>query len=268
MTTRRSAVAGYFYPKDSETLRLDLSRLVKGSEKKAAVPAIVVPHAGYVYSGAVAGEVYGRVEIPAVAVVLGPNHSGRGPAVAYQREGEWETPLGGVRIDERFAAMLERSGKLFVDDDEAHRLEHSIEVQLPFLQFLRPDIRFVPICLATADPNDLRDVGEAVAAAMGKYADPVLVVASSDFTHYEPHEVAKERDAITIADIESLNSEKLLEHVFEVPVTMCGFAGVAAAITAARARGAKKGELIRYQTSGEVSGDLRSVVGYAGMILR
>ena len=267
MTTRRAAVAGYFYPADSDELRAALALLVPTGVAKTPAAALVVPHAGYRYSGAVAGATYARVQIPSVVIVLGPNHAGRGATVAYQRGGQWETPLGGIPVDERLATYLERTGKLFRDDEESHRQEHSIEVQLPFLQFLRPDVRFVPIGLSTADPNELRDVGTAIAGAIAQYKDPVLVVASTDFSHDETEDDARAHDAQAIADIEALDSAKLLEHVFETPVTMCGFAAVCATMTAAKARGATRATLVGRATSGDVTGDRRSVVGYAGMVL-
>jgi len=263
---RRPAVAGTFYA-GTERLRDQVRELLPdGAERKRVVGA-VAPHAGLMYSGAVAGAVYARIEPPATLVILGPNHTGKGADAAIMTEGTWTTPLGEVGIDRDLARAILRASHTLEEDGLAHRDEHSIEVQIPFVQVLMPEARIVPICLMSQSQAVCRDVGQAVAEGVRKAGGPVVIVASTDMSHYVPRAVAERKDRLAIAAIEALDPEALFAVVRDERISMCGFHPTAAALVAAKALGATRGHLVRYATSGEVSGDQHSVVGYAGLLL-
>jgi AmmeMemoRadiSam system protein B len=265
---RKPAVAGYFYPGEPEALRSELDRcLSKKHPPKTKAIGIVVPHAGYKYSGGVAGEVYGRVEIPDKLVVLSPNHTGEGAAYALMPEGEWLTPLGSARIDSDLAGRFQRHCPLLEDDAEAHRSEHSLEVQIPFLQRLKKDFSFVPLTLSYIPYVQCEELGRALARTVRETAEPVLIVASSDMNHYESQEVAEKKDFLAIRRIEALDPQGLYETVRRERISMCGIIPTTVMLVAARELGAKKGELVRHATSGDVTGDYGSVVGYAGLVI-
>jgi AmmeMemoRadiSam system protein B len=226
---------------------------------------LIVPHAGYRYSGPVAAHSYYKlasVGILESIIILGPNHTGLGSGVSTMTEGEWSTPLGDVPVDADLAREIADSSDLVDIEDEAHRNEHSIEVQLPFLQFIYPRrFKFVPICMMLQDLKTSIEVGEAIAKAAEKHGAAVL--ASSDWTHYEPHEEAQSKDKQAIEAALQLNEKKFQEIIEERPVSACGYGPVTAMIHAAKLRGVRSGNLLSYQTSGDVTGDKRSVVGYA-----
>ncbi|NMC74815.1 MAG: AmmeMemoRadiSam system protein B [Geobacteraceae bacterium] len=263
--TRKPAVAGQFYTSDALRLRAQIETLSRVNGPKKKVKGIISPHAGYVYSGAVSGEVYGRIEIPATALILGPNHHGFGPLAAVSRKEEWMTPLGSVPVNARLAERVLRNSPLLKEDMAAHQYEHSIEVQVPFLQVARPDISIVPICLGMMDFESCRNLGISLAKSIREYGEEVLIVASSDMSHYEPDEVARQKDEMALREIVALNPAGLYSVVVSRDITMCGVIPTAVMLTAALELGATKCELIRYATSGEVSGDYRQVVGYAGV---
>ncbi len=265
---RKPAVAGYFYPGKPEELRSMLRRMVDLKADKVKAVAVVSPHAGFIYSGYVAGAVFSSVVLPGRIVILGPSHRGIQPLFALAAKGKWQTPLGEVPLDSSLAeALLEKSSLVEVDED-AHGAEHSLEVQLPFIQYLKPDFSLLPICISgRAGYQDLENLGRDLAASIKEAGEEVLIVASTDMSHYVSQETAKRRDGMAIEKILALDARGLYNTVVEKDISMCGFQPTAAAIVAARELGAKKAELVRYQTSGDASGDYNQVVGYAGLRL-
>jgi len=268
-TVRHPAVAGRFYPRDPDDLRtealgyLDQASIV--SEARVRALGCIAPHAGYMYSGDVAGAVFGHVEIPERCIVLGPNHTGMGRALAIMSEGAWETPLGAVAIDGELADALKQRFPLLQDDAAAHRAEHAIEVELPFLKLRQPNLTFVPIAVGTAQFEPLEKLGQALAEVIAGQRDRVLIVASSDMNHYESDIITRTKDHRAIERILSLDPQGLYDVVTQQDISMCGFGPAVAMLTAARQLGAKSAELVKYATSGDVSGDRNMVVGYAGV---
>lgn len=265
--TRRPAVAGQFYPGSPEQLRAFLYDAVRTLPDLKPVVGVVSPHAGYVYSGKVAGAVYGQIEVPDVAVLLGPNHTGLGTRASLMARGAWATPLGHVSIDEDLADTLRQSCPILEEDSLAHAHEHSLEVQLPFLQYRNPRIRIVPITFMLESLAEVQEAAAGIADALSGWPGRVLLVASSDMTHYEPQERAKEKDDKAIAHVLRLDGEGLLDTTKRHKISMCGVIPTSVMLLASKRLGATRGELVAYATSGEVSGDHQSVVGYAGMIV-
>lgn len=264
---RRPFVAGHFYPGDEAGLRRDVeSFLQPASEVKDAL-GVIVPHAGYMYSGAVAGRVFSRVHLPRRLVILGPNHTGLGRPVAVMARGLWETPLGSALIDETLAGLILDLARMAEPDEAAHRAEHSLEVQIPFLQTMRRDFLFAPVCIGTSRIDDLLALGDSIATAAESLAEPVGIVMSTDMTHYEPAERAKEKDRLAIGRMTELDSEGLHAVVHEHEISMCGSGPVIAGLRALKRMGARSAELIAYANSGDTSGDYREVVGYAGLVV-
>lgn len=265
---RPPAVAGRFYPDDPGRLRSAVdSFLAGGKEQKIRARACMVPHAGYVYSGAVAGEVYRRLEIPARVILLGPRHFPRGASLAIFSDGAWQTPLGMAPIDHLLAEKIARAFPLLLEDAVAHSTEHSLEVQLPFLQRLAPSFAFVPIVIGPAHWEHLEALGKALAAVIAAEREPILLVASSDMNHYESDAVTRVKDRKAIDQILALEPRRLFDTVRDEKISMCGYAAATATLVAARQLGATRAELVRYATSGEVNGDLNEVVGYAGILV-
>lgn len=262
---RIPAVAGQFYSGTEKPLRAELYEFVEKDTEKVKAIGVVSPHAGYVYSGAVAGKVFSSVVIPPVAVILGPNHSGAGKPFSIMTEGSWMTPLGDAPIDDVLAKDLLSRSRLLEEDDIAHAKEHSLEVQVPFLQYRRPDIRIVPICIGGRGADQYVMLGREIAAVLKARRDGVLIVASSDMSHYEHHEEARRKDGLAIDAILALDEEGMLSRVREHDISMCGYAPVAAMLAAAKELGATRADLVLYRTSGDASGDYRAVVGYAGI---
>lgn len=272
MNMRTPYAAGLFYLGYEEGLRRDVKKLLltqPGRDQKIKAKGIVVPHAGYEYSGPVAGSVYGAIEPPKRFVVIGPNHSGFGFPISIEDSGAWKTPLGEAVIDEILAAgILAKSQNVKVSYD-AHRLEHSVEVQLPFLQEIAGNnLSFVPMAMkGIRDTSVYREVGLAMADTMKSIGEEVLIVASTDFTHYEPLSVAETLDKLAIDAIIDLDPELLLQTVYENGISMCGVGPVAAMLYAVIELGAKKAELIKYATSADSTMDTSSVVGYGGLVV-
>ena len=267
---RHPAVAGRFYPLDPEELRQDLSSYLAQTPNQKPVHALgcVVPHAGYMYSGQVAGAVFSTLEIPQLCLVLCPNHTGMGRPLAIVSEGAWKTPLGDVPIDSAFATSLKAHCSLLQEDSAAHRSEHAIEVELPFLQVLQPRLSFIPLALGTGHFEILAQLGEAIATAITEQKSPVLIVASSDMNHYESDAITRVKDQSAIEAILALDARALYDIVTTQHISMCGFGPTVAMLTAARKLGATSAELVKYATSGDISGDRSMVVGYAGVIVR
>ena len=261
-------MAGMFYPAGEESLRGELMDLTRGGRPETATPlALIVPHAGYIYSGRIAARTYLSGTLADRIVVLGPNHTGEGEAIAVQAEGAWRTPLGDAPIDAPLAqAVLAHVPRARIDA-AAHRREHSIEVQVPFLQHLRAGFRFVPICVGTHDPAALLDLGRGLAEVIRGTHERVLLVLSSDMTHYEPADVAERRDRLALDRILALDPEGLLDVVRRESITMCGVAPAVAGLEAARGLGADRAVLVAYGHSGERTGDDTEVVAYAGVAI-
>jgi MEMO1 family protein len=267
---RRPAVAGRFYPGDPQDLRQEAgSYLSAAAATKPLLHAIgcLAPHAGYMYSGHVAGAVFAHMEIPELCVVLCPNHTGVGHALAIMSAGAWETPLGNVPLDSAFATQLKTRFAPLQEDATAHRAEHSAEVELPFLQLRQRKLRFVPIALGTGRLDLLEALGLALAETIADQAEPILIVASSDMNHYESDTVTRIKDQQAIEKILTLDPRGLHEVVTQQAISMCGYGPAVAMLTAARRLGAKSAELVKYATSGDVSGDRDMVVGYAGVVV-
>ena len=264
---REPAVAGSFYPADRARLARDVAALLAPAGAPPPAPAlgVLVPHAGYVYSGAVAGATYARVAVPGRVVVLCPNHTGLGAAVALWPDGAWRTPLGAVPIDAELTEELLAS-PLVEADRAAHLGEHALEVQLPFLQALRPDVRLVALCLGPLPAERALALGHALAAALR--ARPALLVASSDMSHYVSADAARRLDGHALQRLLALDARGLHELVRRERISMCGVVPATVMLAAAGELGAQQAELVRYAHSGDVTGDHRSVVGYAGALVR
>ena len=265
---RHPAVAGRFYPRDPDDLKADLQSYLSPSQETVSALGCVVPHAGYIYSGHVAGAVYARLALPRRCILMCPNHTGMGHPLAIMSAGSWETPLGPVPIDSDLAADLKQRFPLLSEDTEAHRAEHGAEVQLPFLRTRRPDCTFVPIALGTSRYEVLQALGVVIAEAVQAYEEPVLLIASSDMNHYENESITRVKDQKAIERILVMDAQGLFDVVMNESISMCGFGPTVAMLTAARRLGATGTELVRYANSGDVSGDRERVVGYAGIIVR
>ncbi len=265
---RQAQVAGQFYPAISSTLRKQLEKLVDKKEKKEAALGVVSPHAGYVFSGKIAGDLFSRVKLTETVIILGPNHTGLGAAFSLMTAGKWQMPLGPVEIDAVLAKKILQESQYLKDDLQAQLYEHSIEVQLPFLQYFLPEVKIVPIIISAADFQVYAEIGRAIAKTLKKEKRHCLIVASSDMSHYVPQATAETNDHLAIEAILDLDGEKLLEQINKFNISMCGFGPVVIMLCAAKAQGAKGAKLVKYQTSGEVSGDYSSVVGYAGIIVQ
>ena len=278
---RTPAVAGRFYPGRAEELLREIRGYTSSGETPDATGRItaigcVAPHAGYIYSGSVAGAVYSRLEIPAHCVILCPNHTGKGRALAVMANTTWQTPLGEVAADADMGARLLLRFPALHEDSAAHRGEHAIEVQLPFLQARQPELNIVPIAIGTSDFDVLRGLGEALADVIAdrqeenqeeNREEKVLIVASSDMNHYESDAVTRVKDRKAIERVLAMDARGLWEVVLNEDISMCGFGPTVVMLTAAKLLGAASATLVKYATSGEVSGDFESVVGYAGIMV-
>lgn len=267
MTQREAVVSGQFYPADPRELRQTVRSYAGKPESLLDARAVVVPHAGYIYSGSVTGEVFSSVRLPGQIIILGPNHSGRGAALALAPSGTWNTPLGVVQVNAEMNQELKAECPQLQEDATAHRFEHSLEVQIPFLQVLHPSFRFCAICVQTIQLSTLEALGHAMARVIRAQKEPVLLVASSDMTHYKTKEEAARLDHFAIDQILAIDPPGLHRVVFDEDISMCGFAPTVAVLTACRDLGSSAGRLIRYTNSGEVSGDYDRVVAYAGIAI-
>lgn len=265
---RLPAVAGRFYEAKPSLLRREIETYLVHTDHKEEAVGVISPHAGYLYSGHVAGAVYGRIFVPDTVVILGPNHTGLGQPAAVMASGTWQMPFGPVEIEEKLAWYILENSEVLTDDYEAHLYEHSLEVQIPFLQYLNPKLKIVPLCLSLLSLDEIEEIGRAIAQGIIQYRQPVLIVASTDMSHYVPHHIAKEKDMLAIQEILRLDHVGLLEVVARERISMCGVVPTAATLVATKALGAREAELVKYATSGEISGDFYQVVGYAGLIIR
>lgn len=269
---RLPAVAGRFYPSDPAELSAVVRMCAKPAlgDQPTAVKACLVPHAGYMYSGVVAGEVFSRIVLPRKILILGVRHQPHGQQLAILSSGTWRTPLGDALIDEELAQSLRAACPLLREDDVAHSVEHSLEVQLPFLQVLAPEFVFVPVALGTLRYEELVAVGEAVGRVLQASREEVLLVTTSDMNHYEDDATTRVKDRKAIDRILALDARGLYDTCRNQEISMCGLGPTVAMITALRTMGAEGSpsgaELVRYATSADASGDDSAVVGYAGMI--
>jgi MEMO1 family protein len=279
MTTavRTPAVAGRFYPSRAVELLRDVRLYTSLPEAVAEMPRVaaigcVAPHAGYIYSGGVAGAVYGWLEIPQRCVILCPNHTGKGRPLAIMAGTTWQTPLGDVAADADLGARLLGRFPALQEDSAAHRTEHAIEVQLPFLQAQQTNIHIVPIVVGTSDFDVLSGLGEAIADVISSHenenGEKVLIIASTDMNHYESDAVTRVKDRKAIDRVLARDARGLWEVVMSEDISMCGFGPTVVMLTAARSLGSTSATLVKYATSGEVSGDYDSVVGYAGIVVK
>ena len=267
---REPAVAGHFYPGSEKELLSEVQGYLERGVREGDGPrvqalGVIAPHAGYVYSGAVAGAVYARIEVPRKVIVLCPNHTGMGEPLSIMSGGSFRTPLGDVEIDGTLAEALKRGFPLLREDAMAQLREHAVEVQLPFLQVLRKDVAVVPITVGIGQFEVLGALGVVMAKVIAECGEPVLMVASSDMNHYEGDEETRVKDALAIAQVCELQPRGLYDTVRGQDISMCGYGPAVAMLTAALRLGATAAELVKYATSGDVSGDRAHVVGYAGI---
>jgi hypothetical protein len=262
---RMPAVSGQFYPGTAAGLSRALLELTREGKARESAIGVVAPHAGYFYSGAVAGEVFSSIQVPGRAVIFCPNHTGIGEDAAIVSHGAWRMPWGDVPIDEELAARLETACPLLREDASAHSREHAVEVQIPFLHRFRPDVRIVPVALGRLSLEECRGLGEGVADAIAGDAERPLLVASSDMSHYVADAVARTKDRMAIDRMLALDPEGLYRTVRTERISMCGVLPATVVLFAARRLGATSARLIRYATSGDVSREFDQVVGYAGL---
>jgi AmmeMemoRadiSam system protein B len=264
---RKPYVAGQFYPSNPEHLKKQLASLCPEVEKKEDAIALISPHAGYIYSGNVAGSLYASVNLKDTFIILCPNHSGMGEKCAITSQGSWTIPLGEVSLNEELADMIKSNCDLVEEDQSAHTFEHSLEVQLPFIYHLKEGFDFVPIALKNLSIEECKLLGNSIAKSAREYGKDVMLVASTDMTHYESDEVAREKDRLAIDKILQLDPQGLYTTVRNHGISMCGYIPTTVAMHCALQLGAQFANLVKYATSGEVSGDYQQVVGYAGIYL-
>jgi hypothetical protein len=271
---RNPSVAGQFYPSQEDGLREQIEGCFLHALGPGELPAqgdcerdivgAVVPHAGYMYSGPEAAHVYHALtgqRKPSVVIALGPNHTGMGSAVALSKE-TWKTPLGETKVDEKIADTLWKKCGIVDLDEDSHRYEHSIEVQLPLLQYIYGDFKFVPISLGIQDLEASLELAECIAI------EDSLILASSDFTHYEPKIVAFQKDNEAIKHLLAMDEKKFIQTIYDLDISACGYGPIAACLAASKKLGATKGELLKYGSSGDITGDNSRVVAYAAIVFR
>jgi AmmeMemoRadiSam system protein B len=265
---RLPAVAGSFYPSDAGELTAQVSEYTSRDKVAAirGIKACLVPHAGYMFSGHVAGAVYARIVLPKKIVVLGVRHRPPGLPLAIISKGAWRTPLGDAPIDEELAGSLRAACPLLQEDVVAHGREHSLEVQIPFLQILQPQFKFVPIALGTANFENLVKVGEGIGRVLAEQKEEVLLLTTSDLNHYEDDATTRRKDQKAIEQLLKMDARGLYQVCANEEISMCGLGPAVAMLTALQVWKGTKAELIRYATSADRGGDPEAVVGYAGMI--
>jgi AmmeMemoRadiSam system protein B len=269
---RRAAVAGQFYSGSVGGLMEEVQACIDKDAQRVDALGAVCPHAGFMYSGRVAGAVYSRINPPDTYIIIGPNHHGLGSDFSIMTDGVWRMPFGEVRVDSLLAKEVFKRSKHLSDDPFAQEMEHSIEVQLPFMQYFKKDFEIVPISLRHYEPEDsflgiCQEIGKAIAHAVAQTRCKVTIIASTDITHYQPQKVATANDKVVLDAILALDEVRLFKDVQRKRISMCGFAPAAAMISACRELGAKRGSLVKYMTSGDITGDFSSVVGYGGALI-
>ncbi len=264
---RKPAVAGQFYPADKKALEQEVNKYLQIEATPQKVIGLVAPHAGYMFSGRVAGQVYASTQVPEKCIVLSPNHTGQGAAAAIMTQGKWSIPTGKIPIDSALAKKLQTSCEIIEDDEKAHLFEHSLEVQLPFLLAKQPKLSIIPLTLSRLSIADCQKISRAIADLIKQVAEPILIVASSDMNHYENQERTKQKDQAALDKVLALEAEDLVTTCASEGISMCGVIPTAIMLNAAKLLGAKQAKLINHETSGDVSGDYSAVVGYAGIIV-
>jgi MEMO1 family protein len=265
---RPPAVAGRFYPSDPKELRATASHYLNGAQPRRSAIACMVPHAGYMYSGGVAGKVFAGLDLPKRLILIGPRHYPQGASLAIMSRGAWSTPLGLAQIDEDLAAKIKNEYPALTEDDVAHRTEHALEVEIPFLQALLGDsFQFVPIALGTDRFPVLENLGSVIARVIVAASEPIFILASSDMNHYENDQVTRVKDGWALEKVLTLDPRGLYDTVRSREISMCGYAAAVVMLTAAKALGARKAEIIAYATSGDINNDRSAVVGYAGVVV-
>ncbi len=265
---RNPVAAGRYYPGSASQLREMIEMFVDESAEKEEVIGLLMPHAGYPYSGSVAGAAISRVEFKDTFIIIGPSHTGMGKPFSIMTGGVWQTPLGEVEIDSELAGKIVEVSKYVQEDERAHQHEHAVEVQIPFLQYFRSDIKIVPIVLAYAPATAYKEIGRDIARAIKELNRGVVIIASGDMTHYEPQASAEEKDSQAIEAMLNLDEDELTHRYEELDISMCAHGPAVCLISAAKELGATGAELVKYQTSGDTTGDYDAVVGYAGIIFR
>ncbi len=264
---RDAVVSGQFYPSSASELKKTIERFGEKSASKKHAYAIIIPHAGYVYSGKVAASTIDKLLPKKRIIILGPNHTGYGENFGLFAKGAWNTPFGDIAIDEDLAARIINKGSLIVEDVLCHKFEHSIEVELPFLYYYFKEFKFIPIVCQVADFATYKEAAAQIVAAIKDIKEEVMIVASSDMTHYEPDPAARKKDRLALEHITNLDAEGLTKTVRKENITMCGIAPVAIALLVTKEIGATKASVSLYQTSADSGGPASSVVGYAGVII-
>ncbi len=266
MPTREPSVAGTFYPSDAREIRAFAEPLLISKAFPLSVRAVILPHAGYIYSGETACRVLSRIHVPDKIFLIGPNHRAVGSDFALFTQGEWQTPLGRVPIDSEMASRLLEMSHDLAHDEEAHRVEHSLEVELPLLQIKNPVIKIIPLIVGTLNLEAAREVALACGQCLPTQGEPLLVVVSNDMSHYESDEATRRKDQYALRAIENLDEEALVKAVVQYNITMCGFVPVYMLLVMKDLLGIRKATLIDYRTSADSTGDKDRVVGYAGFI--
>ncbi len=265
---RQPAVAGQFYESSPAALSAQVEAFIETDVEREHATGIVSPHAGLIYSGRVAGAVYSRIKIPHTFILIGPNHTGFGTPLSIMSSGEWVMPTGELRIDTLVARKLKEHCSIIEEDNLAHQMEHSLEVQLPFILHFSSEVKIVPLTAMSLSLKTCRLVGEAMADVIECLDYPVTVIASSDMSHYETDAAARRKDERAINRILAMDPEGLYTTVIDEGISMCGVVPVTTMLYAANKLGAEESTLVRYMTSGEVSGDYDHVVGYAGVMVK
>lgn len=270
---RNPAVAGSFYPSNPQELMESIKNCVDEKAVRERVKGIVSPHAGYIYSGKVAGAVYSKIELPDTFIILGPNHSGWGSEYSLMKDGMWKMPFDDVQVDSELAIEILSGSRVLDDDANAHQGEHSIEVQIPFMQYYSKDFQIVPIAMRHYIPDDrylkaCEDIAHSIADAVKSTRRNAVIVASTDFTHYESQNSAERKDKAVLEKVLELNPKRMFQKIIELDVSMCGYGPVAVMLQAAKELGARGADLVQYMTSGDVTGDRSQVVGYAGVLVK
>lgn len=265
---RPPAVAGQFYQGVADRLTRQVEEFIDLNAAKEDALGVISPHAGLLYSGSVAGAVYSSIRFPKTFLLLGPNHTGLGSQFSLMESGEWEIPTGVFTIDTRLAGKIIRNCPKVTQDAKAHLFEHSLEVQLPFIAYFSQAVKILPLAMLSASLEECLALGEGIARAIGAVDYPVAMVASSDMSHYIPDKVARKKDRMAIDRVLALDPAGLYETVRRENISMCGVLPATVMLAAAKHLGAGSARLVKYATSGDVSGDYDSVVGYAGIVVR
>ncbi len=265
---RNPYVAGYFYPASASEIKKMLARYIDKDAPKEEAIGLLVPHAGYQYSGAVAGATISRINFKDTFIIIGPTHSGLGKPFSVMTEGTWKTPLGEVEIDSELARKIVALSSYAEADTRAHQEEHAVEVQLPFLQYIKPDVRIVPVILAGAPSEIYKEIGHSIAGAIQELGKQAVIMASGDMTHREPQTSAEAKDMKAVEAMLALDEDELTRRYQDLRISMCAHGPVVTLIAAAKELGVTGAELVKYQTSGDATGDYDEVVGYAGVIFK